>query len=416
MANANAAAARPSTSRHGPGPYDHGVADEDPQPPAAIPGARLLFSLDPAVAHLNHGSFGAVPIGVQRAQQRLRDEVETNPMRFYAAGLMDRIAHTRRHLAVFLGAEPTLTALIDNVTTGVSLVLGSLRSGAGDEILSIDHGYGAVRLAVERTCARTGATARTAAIPLDAGDDAAVTAIATALRPDRTKLLIVDQITSATARLLPVARMVAAAHEHDVPVLVDAAHVPGMLPVDVTALAADFWIGNFHKWGYAPRGTAVLTVAPAWRDRMEPLVVSWEQPAGYPANVEWHATADYTAWLAAPVGLFTLRTLGIDTVRAHNAALAAYGQRVIGAALGIAPAQLPDPGGPLAMRLIPLPRGCATTQEAASGLRRRISDRLATEVNLVAWNGRGYLRISAQVYNRAEEYDRLAQGLPALLR
>src|SRR6185312_15424911 len=97
-----------------------------PQPPEPIPGARLLFSLDPAVAHLNHGSFGAVPIGVQRAQQRLRDEVEANPLRFYAVGLADRVAHTRSHLAAFLGADPEGSALVGNTTTGIATVLGSL--------------------------------------------------------------------------------------------------------------------------------------------------------------------------------------------------------------------------------------------------------------------------------------------------
>jgi isopenicillin-N epimerase len=188
-----------------------------------------------------------------------------------------------------------------------------------------------------------------------------------------------------------------------------------MLPVDVAAIGADFWIGNLHKWAYTPRGTALLTVAPQWRDRMEPLVVSWEQESGYPASVEWHATVDYTTWLAAPAGLFTLRTLGADTVREHNAALAAYGQRVVGAALGLAPADLPDPGGPLAMRLVPLPPGSATTFDAAVALRQRITDRLATEVAIAAWNGRGYLRLSAQVYNRPEEYERLADRLPTLL-
>nr|WP_249714535.1 aminotransferase class V-fold PLP-dependent enzyme [Micromonospora sp. NBRC 107566] len=391
------------------------MGDRGHQPPAAIPGGRLLFSLDPAVAHLNHGSFGSVPISVQRAQQRLRDEAESNPLRFHTVGLVDRIAHTRRHLASFVGADPALTALVENATVGTNLVLGSLRLGAGDEILTTDRGYGAVRLAVDVTCRRTGATSRTVNIPLDAADDAIVAALAAALRPGRTKLLIVDQITSSTARLLPVTRIAAAARAQGVPILVDGAHVPGMLPVDVTAIGADFWVGNFHKWAFAPRGTALLTVAPAWRERMEPLVVSWEQESGFPTNVEWRATADYTSWLAAPAGLFTLRTLGVDAVRAHNTALAAYGQRVIGEALNLPPAELPDPGGPVAMRLIPLPAGIATTQDAAAALRQRIGEQLAAEVNIAAWNGRGYLRVCAQVYNRPEEYERLARSLPTLL-
>ncbi|MFD1323807.1 aminotransferase class V-fold PLP-dependent enzyme [Micromonospora sonneratiae] len=388
----------------------------DPQPPEPIPGARLLFSLDPAVAHLNHGSFGSVPIGVQRAQQRLRDETEANPMRFFTQGLVDRIVHTRRHLATFLGADPDGTALIGNATTGAAIVLQSLRLRPGDEIVCTDHGYGAVRLAVERECRRTGAVLRVLPVPLRATDDEIVEIVRTGLRPGRTRLLIVDQITSPTARLLPVREITTAARVHEVPVLIDAAHAPGMLPVDIDAIGADFWVGNLHKWAYAPRGTAVLAVTPAWRQRIEPLVVSWEQESGFPLRVEWQATLDYTAWLAAPVGLYTLRTLGVDRVRAHNAALAAYGQRVVGEALGLQPADLPDPGGPaVAMRLVPLPAGLATTLADATALRLRVAEKLATEVAINAWGGRGWLRLSGQVYNRADEYDRLARRLPALL-
>jgi isopenicillin-N epimerase len=387
-----------------------------PQPPEPIPGARLLFSLDASVSHLNHGSFGAVPIGVQRAQQRLRDEMEANPLRFFTQGLVDRIAHTRRHLAGFLGADPEGTALVGNATTGVAVVLQSLGLRPGDEVLTTDHGYGAVSFSVDRECRRTGATHRTLHVPLTAGDEQVVEIVRSGLRPGRTKLVVIDQLTSATARLFPAAALVGVAREHGVPVLVDAAHAPGMLPITVASVGADFWVGNLHKWAYAPRGTAALVVAEPWRERIEPLVVSWEQEAGFPARVEWQATLDYTPWLAAPVGLFTLRSLGLDRVRAHNAALAAYGQRVVGDALGVAPADLPEPGGPtVSMRLIPLPRGVATTMDAAKALQTRIAERLAAEVAVMTWHDRGWLRLGGQVYNTPDEYNRLAVQLPALL-
>ncbi|WP_200211964.1 aminotransferase class V-fold PLP-dependent enzyme [Micromonospora coerulea] len=387
-----------------------------PQPPEPIPGARLLFSLDPSVSHLNHGSFGAVPIGVQRAQQRLRDEMESNPLRFFTQGLVDRIAHTRRHLAGFLGADPDGTALVGNATTGVAVVLQSLGLRPGDEVLTTDHGYGAVGFSVQRECRRTGATHRALHVPLTASDEEVVEIVRAGLRPGRTKLLVIDQLTSATARLFPAAAVVGVAREHGVPVLVDAAHAPGMLPITVASIGADFWVGNLHKWAFAPRGTAALVVAPPWRERIEPLVVSWEQETGFPARVEWQATLDYTSWLAAPAGLFTLRSLGLDRVRAHNAALAAYGQRVVGDALGVAPADLPEPGGPtVSMRLIPLPRGVATTMDAAKALGARIAERLAAEVAVMTWNDRGWLRLCGQIYNTPDEYDRLAVRLPALL-
>jgi isopenicillin-N epimerase len=379
--------------------------------PNPIPGGRLLFSLDPAVAHLNHGSFGAVPLSVQRAQQRLRDEMESNPLRFYAVGLTDRIAYTRRHLAGFLGADPDGSALVANTTTGVALVLGSLGLREGDEIVTTEHGYGAVRIAVEAACVRTGVVHRTVPLPLTPTDDEVVAGI-TAAVTGRTRLVIIDQLTSPTARLFPVARVVAALRPAGTPVLVDAAHGPGHLPVNVSDIGADFWVGNLHKWAYAPRGTALLAVAQAWRDRIRPLVVSWEQEAGFPTRVEMQGTLDYTPWLATPTGLFTLRTLGVETVRAHNAGLAEYGQRVVAAALGVdAPAGAPG----VAMRIVPLPRGLATDLAAATGLRQRIADELGFEVSVNAFRGQGLLRLSAQVYNRADEYDRLAERLPAFL-
>ncbi len=386
-------------------------------PPRPFPGARLLFSLDPGVAHLNHGSFGAVPISVQRAQQRLRDEVEANPLRFFDSGLLERLAHTRRHLARFLGADPDGSALVENASTGAAIVLSSLDLKTSDEIVTTNHGYGGVRLAIQQTCALTGATNRVVTLPAAPTEDEVVDGIRSAVT-GRTRLVVVDQITSPTARLFPVAQVVAALRGSSIPVLVDAAHVPGLLPVEVDEIGADFWVGNFHKWAYAPRGTALLVVAPHWRDRIRPLVVSWQQSAGFPANVEWHATADYTPWLAAPAGLFALRTLGVSAVREHNAALAAYGQQVVGEALGLKPGDLPAPGGgyPLPMRVVPLAAGLAADEASAAALRQRISDDLATEVAINAWQPGGLLRVSAQVYNGPEEYERLAQRLPALLR
>jgi isopenicillin-N epimerase len=384
------------------------------EPPPPIPGARLLFSLDPAVSYLNHGSFGAVPISVQRTQQRLRDETESNPMKHFGQGLEDRVIHTRRHLAAFLGADPDGSALVANATAGVSLVLQSVRLGPGDEVLLTDHVYGAVAMAVRRQCRRAGATARTVAVPLGAPDAEVVSRLRNALRPGKTKLVIVDQLTSPTAKSFPVRAIAATTREHDIPLLVDAAHAPGMLPVDVSAIGADFWVGNLHKWAFAPRGTALLAVAPPWRRRIDPLIVSWQHDEGFPSAVEFQGTVDYTQWLSAPAGLFVLRTLGVDAVRAHNAALAAYGQRVVGEALDLG--DLPDPGDPsVSMRIVPLPAGLATTYPEAHALRQHIADKLAVETAINAWGGRGWLRLSAQVYNRPEEYDRLAEHLPALL-
>jgi isopenicillin-N epimerase len=394
-------------------PYDHSVSDVDP--PTPIPGARLHFSLDPSVAHLNHGSFGAVPLGVQRTQQRLRDEMEANPVRFLGVGLEERIAHVRRHLASFLGAEPDSAALVPNAGSGVTIALRSLDLRPGDEIVTTNHGYGAVGFAVADACAHTGAVSRVAELPAAPRDDEVVAAIEATVS-SRTRLVVVDQITSATARRFPVDRIVAALRGAPAAVLVDAAHAPVLCRQPIAEIGADFWVGNLHKWAYAPRPTALLAVSERWRDRIRPATVSWHHPEGYPASVEWQGTLDYTAWLAAPAGVYTLRSLGVDEVRAHNADLARYGQRVIADALGLGAADLPiPPSEPLPMRVVPLPPGVAETHESARPLRQRISEELATEVAINPWPGGGLLRVSAQVYNGAEEYERLGEGLARLL-
>jgi isopenicillin-N epimerase len=383
------------------------------QPPQPIPGARLLFSLDPGVAYLNHGSFGAVPVPVQRAQQRLRDEVEANPMRHFTDGLDERVGHTRRHLATFVGADPDGAALVANATTGVSIVLHSLGLRPGDEIVTSDHGYGAVRIAVEHACRYLGVVHQTVTLPLSPTDDEVVDAFVGAVGP-RTRLAVIDQITSPTARPLPVDRVAEVLRGTGTAVLVDGAHAPGMLDAPASGHGADFWVGNFHKWAYAPRGTALLAVAPQWRPRIRPLIMSWHDAAGFPASVESVGTVDYTPWLAAPTGLFTLRSLGVETVRAHNAALASYAHEIVAAALGVPPTASGDQPR-LPMRVVPLPDGVGADEPAAVALRRRISEKLRTEVAVHSWRGRGLLRLSAQVYNRAQEYDRLAEGLPELL-
>jgi isopenicillin-N epimerase len=391
---------------------------------------RELFSLDPRIAHLNHGSFGAVPIPVQRAQQRLRDETDANPMAFFSRGLLDRLAHTRKHLAAFVGADAESVALVPNATAAVMAVLGSVTFGRGQEVLVTDHGYGAVRIAAEQVAGRAGATVREVVVSLTATEDEIVDRVTDSLIPGRTRLAVVDQVSSPTAKLFPADRLVAELRERGVLVMVDAAHGPGMLPVDVAATAADFWLGNLHKWAFAPRPTALLAVADEHRADMRPLVVSWEQQHGFPRAQEFGGTLDYTPWLAAPAGVHLLRTLGAERIRAHNADLIDEGQRLVATAMAAlwprsataTPAhallELAQQGrlgdAPVSMRVVPLPPGLAPDRAAATDLRTRLAIEHGVEVALEPWRGQGFLRLSAQVYNRIEDFDRLCRALAAV--
>ncbi|KMO98911.1 hypothetical protein ACS04_05275 [Streptomyces roseus] len=374
-------------------------------PPAEFPGGRALFRLDPAVSHLNHGSFGAVPVPVQEAQAALREEAHADPDAFFV-GAPDRIAAARARVARHLGADPDGIAFIANATEGANLALDAVPFADGDEILVTDHGYGTVVAAAARRAPIT-----TVSLDPDLPDEDAVRETVLAGLTPRTRAVVLDHISSPTARLIASPRLLAELAARGITTLVDGAHAPGMI-AEPLAGAADFWFGNLHKWGYAPSGSAVLAVAPEHRGRVRALVPSWEDAHGFPRSVENRATADYTGWLAAPEGLDLLDRLDAAKVRAHNAALAAHGAALLAEIPGLSP--LPHTEG-LAMRALRLPPGTAETQPQASALRERIAAELGIRVLIWGWPGGGGIRICGQIYNRPEEYERLAAALPAYL-
>jgi isopenicillin-N epimerase len=225
---------------------------------------------------------------------------------------------------------------------------------------------------------------------------------------------VLDQVSSPTARRLPLVDLVPALRERGVAVLVDGAHAPGMLDVDVERIGADFWIGDLHKWCCAPRGSAVLHAREDRRRDLLPLVASWGEPDGFPTAFDDTGTSDLTAWLTAPRALRLLENIGLDRLRRHNAELAVAGQLEIAAALHVAPADLPrDPA--VSMQLVPLPDGMVTDASGAAALQARISEEAAVEVAVTSWAGHGFIRVSAHAYNAPADYRRLAADLPSLL-
>ncbi len=374
--------------------------------------AALLeaFGLDPDVLHLNHGSFGVAPVVVRRAAAAWRERAERNPHRFNRVEVSGLVAAAREHAAGFLGIDPSRAAWVRNVSEGVSAVLGSLELRPGDELVTSTHGYGAVRRALGHHAARAGARIIEAAYPVGAGDDVIVSAYAAACSR-RTRLVVVDRITSPTATVVPVAAVAAAAARVGTPVLVDAAHAPGQLRDDIPALGADHWIGNLHKWTYTPRGSAILWSRPG--ADVTPTVLSWQLEDGYAASFDYPGTWDYAGWLAAPDGLAYWEALGGWEAVARLADLVTDGQKRVAGALGVTLERLPATPAP-AMRLVPLPDGVLTSPDQVDPFYEALSQQ-RVEVAPVHFDGVGYLRIAAAPYNTPDDYDRLADTVRELL-
>ena len=386
--------------------------DAAPSPvtdPSGAPAADT-WTLSRETVHLNHGSFGAVPTVVSEYQAQLVAEMNSIPGDWFTA-LPRRVGAARARIAEFLGAPAGSTALVPNASAGVTVVLNSLALPAGAEIVVTDHAYGAVHMAAERAVRRVGGRVVVVPVELHApGLD--ITRDVVHAIGDRTALVIVDQITSATARSLPVEDIATVCRRLGVPVLVDAAHAPGMLARPLDRNAADYWVGNLHKWGCAPRGTAALVASDRVADSLHPLIDSWGAPDPYPVRFDTQGTIDLSSYLAAPRSLDLVEQLfGWDRARAYMADLADYAESVIAEAFerrtGM-PASV-DVGMPVpAMRLLALPGGLASTPAGAHELRDRVAA-LGFQTAMTSWRGRGYLRLSAHVYNVAAEYDAFAE-------
>lgn len=393
--------------------------------PAAGAARRSPFApfwpLDPSVAYLNHGSFGACPKAVLEKQAALRAELEREPVDFLWRTLPARLAESRAALGAFLGADPDDLAFVPNATAGVNAVLRSLDLSAGDELLTTSHVYPACRRAMEYVAARSGARVVVADVPFPlASEDDVVGPVLAAASP-RTRLALVDHVTSPTALVFPVARLVAELRARGVETLVDGAHAPGMVPIDLDLLGAAFTTGNAHKWLCAPKGAAFLHVRRDLQASVHPTAIShgWSPDAGarFRAEFDWTGTADPTPFLAIPAAIAFLGSLlpgGWSEVMARNRALVLEARRILLEALGGSPAAPASMVGSIASVPLPAPApGSPAATLGHEGLMNWIRER-GVEPWLYPWPCAGgmLVRVSAQLYNSREEYVRLA----ALLR
>ena len=361
--------------------------------------ARSEWDLDPDFLTVNHGSFGATPLCVRAEQDLWRARMERQPTRFMAR-LPPLLREAADALGAFLGAQGRDIAFVDNATTGCNAVLRSLPLAAGGEVLVLDHVYNAVRNTVRFVTERAGAVMTVATLPFPATtEDAAVAAITRALTA-RTKLAVIDHITSASALVLPIGRIVAACHAAGVAVLVDGAHAPGQIDLDLTAIGADWYTGNCHKWLCAPKGSAFLWTAPGRQSGLHPTVISHGLDQGYLSEFDWTGTRDPTAILAIPAALAFHERMGGAALRARNTALAAEGAALVARRLNTEAGVTGPMAG--AMGLVRVP-----WSGDALSLRMRLLD-AGTDAPVHAIDGANWLRLSAFAYNDIDDYAQLA--------
>ncbi len=378
------------------------------------------FHLDPGVVFLNHGSFGACPREVLQAQHDWQREMERNPVEFLGRRSGALLAQARHELGVFLGANPDDLAFVPNATTGVNTVARSLDLQPGDEVLTTDHEYGACDATWRWVCERTGAVYRRVEIPLPFERDAFAERLLAQVTP-RTRLIFLSHITSTTALILPVKAVCEAARERGILTLIDGAHAPGHINLNLQDLGADFYTGNGHKWMCGPKGSAFLHTRPEHHAKLQAPVVSCGYVAeglgghsGFDAytgqgtlqrRLQWQGTRDLSAWLALPAAIAFQRRMNWAAVReqCHERALQTLHR--LRARWGLdAIAQDEDFG-----QMVPIP----VPHQDADALRRQLFEESRIEVPVTQHAGRTFVRVSVQGYTADEELEALMHA-PAL--
>ena len=396
------------------------------------------WALDQDIAYLNHGAFGACPLPVLAAQSELRARLEREPVRFLDHELGGRLAEARARLAEFIGAQPDDLAFVPNATTGVNTVLRSLDFQAGDEILSTDHEYNACLNAIRFVATRSGARLVEVEVPFPVADADAIVDAIVGRATERTRLAVISHVTSPTALVFPVARIVAALAERGIDTLVDGAHAPGMLPLDLDALGAAYYTGNAHKWLCAPKGSAFLHVRRERQAAIRPLVISHGANAPrdgeslFRLEFDWLGTVDPTPYLAIPAALDFIATLvpgGWREAMRANHELALAGRELIGRAVGAAAVAPPELVGSIAAVTLPFdlephppaphPGAAREATHPLDPLHEHLQNDFGIQVPVYTWPhtpaatrpALRLLRVSAQLYNSLEDYSRLAAAL-----
>lgn len=376
---------------------------------------RDLFLLRPDVVFLNHGSFGACPRPVFEVYQDWQLQLERQPVEFLGRRFERLMGEARQALGDFVGADADDLVYIPNATTGLNQVARSLPLTPGDEVLATDHEYGALDRTWRFVCARRGAHYVRQALPLPITSAQQVIEAVWSGVTERTRVLFVSHITSPTAITLPVAELLNRAREAGITTVVDGAHAPGQVPLNLARLGADFYAGNCHKWMMAPKGSAFLYARREAQPLLEPLVVSWgwqsdtPGPSRFIDELEYQGTRDIAAYLATPAAIQFMEAHAWPAVQHACHHLVRDARRKITGLTGLAPATPDTPAWYAQMGAFPLP--------ACDGelLQRRLYDEFAVEIPITTWNTQHLVRISVQGYNTPADVETLVEGLTRLL-
>lgn len=376
---------------------------------------RELFLLRPDVVFLNHGSYGACPRSVLAAYQDWQLKLEQQPVEFLSRRFKDLMQWAREVLAEFVGSHPDEVVYVPNVTTGLNIVARSLRLGPGDEVLGTDHEYGAIDRTWRFICARRGARYIRAQLPRPVQSKEQVADAIWAHVTTRTRVLFISHITAPTALILPVELLIPRARQAGILTVLDGAHSPGQMPLNLTDLGADFYVGNCHKWMCAPKGSAFLYARRDVHPLLTPLVVSWgweperPGPSRFIDEHEWQGTRDVAAFLAVPAAIKFLREYNWTKVQQECHALARTARQGIEAMTGL-PGLSPDSSAWYRQMVsVPLPVPDATVTQQS------LYAECAVEVPITPWNGQALLRVSIQGYNTAEDVEALLAAVAQLL-
>jgi isopenicillin-N epimerase len=374
-------------------------------------GMRSLWPLDAGAIYLNHGTVGVTPVEVMAAQWDIKQRIEAHPARFMLRDMKPGLRAAADRVAALLGGRGEDYVFTDNATTGINAVLRSADLGPGDEVLVTDHTYGAVANGARYACERAGATLVTVEIPFPIQDqDQAVAAIESGLSTE-TRLVILDHITSETGIVLPLRQLVDLCHDAGAQVLVDGAHAPGTIDLDIPGCGAEWYAANLHKWLFAPRGCGVLWADARVQQDLHPAVISWRLGEGFTAEFDWTGTRDPSPFLSLPAALEFRDRIGGDEIMNYNHALAVGGAQILADRFG------GGPGAPswltASMGLAPLPENLAPGKEEAEALRDHLLYKHNIEVPIIAWSGRLWARAAAQVYCQMSDFEILADAVAA---